>query len=387
MISRWLFALTLATISAAQAPPSATLSEGDAKLVRAEIDRLTTLAASAAEPGAIDFQIARIWASAGQWQDALMWLGKTVDRGQGFDPSRDSLFAPLRGTPEFEAMLKHVREATPRITRSTPAFRVAESGLVPESMAYDPAAKQFYFGSMRKGEILRCTGRGECETFAQGLGVILGLKVGGGSLWVLDNSDTRSALLRYDLASGKPAGEFAAQGKEHAFNDLTIAGNGDIYLTDTRAGAIWRLAQGASALTRVPGAFTAANGITASPDSKLLYVSTFSDGITLIDLASGAAVPIPRPAGITLALVDGLYFHDGSLIAIQNGFMTPRVVRFPLSRDLRVVERLEILERRNPLFDGVTTGVLVGRDFFYMANIQDEKSSGFRPITILKLHL
>jgi hypothetical protein len=45
------------------------------------------------------------------------------------------------------------------------------------------------------------------------------------------------------------------------------------------------------------------------------------------------------------------------------------------------------LERRNPLFEGITTGVLVGGEFFYMANIQDDKKTGFDPITILKVHL
>ena len=67
--------------------------------------------------------------------------------------------------------------------------------------------------------------------------------------------------------------------------------------------------------------------------------------------------------------------------------MTPRVVRFTLTRDLRGTERFDVLERRNPLFEGVTTGVVVGGEFFYMANIQDDKKTGFNPITILKLHL
>ncbi len=58
-----------------------------------------------------------------------------------------------------------------------------------------------------------------------------------------------------------------------------------------------------------------------------------------------------------------------------------------LTRDLRRIERFEVLERRNPLFEGVTTGVIVRNDHFYMANIQDDKKTGFEPIAILKLHL
>jgi hypothetical protein len=67
--------------------------------------------------------------------------------------------------------------------------------------------------------------------------------------------------------------------------------------------------------------------------------------------------------------------------------MTPRIARFSLSRNLRTIERFKILERRNPLFEGVTTGVVARNEFFYMANIQDDKETGFNPIRVLKLHL
>ena len=106
-----------------------------------------------------------------------------------------------------------------------------------------------------------------------------------------------------------------------------------------------------------------------------------------MDLKTHVATPIARPTGLCLATIDGLYFYRGALIAIQKAFMTPRVARFSLSRDLRTIERAEVLERRNPLFEGVTTGVIAGDEFFYMANIQDGKKTGFNPITILKLHL
>jgi hypothetical protein len=160
-----------------------------------------------------------------------------------------------------------------------------------------------------------------------------------------------------------------------------------VFLTDTRAGAVWHLAIGAADLTRFPGRFESANGITLSPDESRLYVSTFPDGITIVDLKTQTATPIVRPPGLCLAAIDGLYFHSGALIAIQNGFMTPRIARFSLSRSLRTIERFEILERRNPLFEGVTTGVVAGDEFFFIANIQDDKETGFNPIRVLKLHL
>jgi hypothetical protein len=213
------------------------------------------------------------------------------------------------------------------------------------------------------------------------------MKNQGDALWVLNNSAKESALLQYDLESGRVVRKYSVAGGGHNFNDLVLAPSGEIYLTDTRAAAVWHLAKGADELKRLSGKFEFANGIALSPDLRLLYVSTFGDGISVVDLKTGASAPIGKPADLCLSTIDGLYFHDGALIAIQNGFMSPRVVRLTLNRDLRAIESFEVLERRNPLFEGITTGVIDGDDFYYMANIQDDKKASFDPITILKIHL
>jgi streptogramin lyase len=317
----------------------------------------------------------------------MQWLRKVADFRAGLDPSRDSVFTHLRGTREFDAIVSAVREATPPVLRSNPAFVAAEGDLIPESLAYDREGRSFYLGSMRKGKVVRCSPAGNCAQFTGGLGTVLGLKVRRGGLWLLNNGDQESELIHYDLASARVIRKYAVVGSGHNFNDLAIATKGDVYLTDTRAGAVWHLANAAVDLTRLPGRFESANGITLSPDESLLYVSTFPDGITMVDLKAHTAAPIARPAGLCLAAIDGLYFHGGALIAIQNGFMTPRIARFRLSRDLRTIESFEILERRNPLFEGVTTGVVTGDQLYYMANIQDDKETGFNPIRVLKLKL
>jgi len=258
---------------------------------------------------------------------------------------------------------------------------------MPESVAFDPTSGNFYFGSMRKGKVIRCTAAGSCATFLTGLGVVLGMKVQGGGLWLLSNSEQESALIDVDIAGGHQVRKYAVSGAGHRFNDLAIAADGRIYLTDTPARAVWHLTDSAASLVKLPGVFEAANGIALSPDSRLLYVSTYPDGLDVVDLKTGATRALGRPAGLCLASIDGLYFHRGALIAIQNGFMTPRVIRLMLTRDLRAIERFQVLERRHPLFDGITGGVISGGEFFYMANIQDEKKTGFDPITILKLRL
>jgi sugar lactone lactonase YvrE len=389
MASRYLvLAFSLAVWPAsAQLPASGTLADSDWPLFRAEVSRVEKLLRSAPDKATVTYEMARTWASAKQWPETVQWLQKVAGLRAGLDPSRDSIFTELHGTREFEAILAAVSEATPAVSHSSSAFTVPEGDLVPESVAFDPRSKHFYFGSMNQGKVVRCSMSGDCTLFASGLGVVLGLKVRGDSLWLLSNSDNESALIQYDLASARAVRKYQVTGAGHNLNDLVIGPAGNVYLTDTRAGAVWHLAPGSRDLTRLPGRFEFANGIALSTDGRLLYVSTFPDGISVVDLATHVVAPIARPTGLCLATIDGLYFHRSALVAIQNAFMAPRVVRFTLTRDLRAIERLDVLERRNPLFEGITTGVVVGGEFFYMANIQDDKKTGFNPITILKLHL
>jgi hypothetical protein len=363
------------------------LSEADWPSFRAEIARIEKLLPSAPDRVTVTYQMARTWASAKQWPETMEWLRKAIDLRAGLDPSRDTIFADLRDTREFREILTAVREATPPVLTSRTAFIVNEGDLVPESVAYDSNRRHFYFGSMKKGKVVRCSRLGNCAQFASGLGIVLGLKIRKDGLWLLNNSDEDSALIHYDLASARAIRSYHVSGKGHNLNDLAFAPNGEIYLTDTAARAIWYLANSVSDLVRLPGQFQSANGITLSADGRLLYVSTFPDGITVVNLQTRAAMPIVHPEPLCLAAIDGLYFRNGALIAIQNGFMTPRVVRFILTGDLRAIKQFQVLERRNPVFEGITTGVVVGSNFFYMANIQDEKTTGFNPITTLKLRL
>lgn len=352
-------------VHGAQLPAPGDLSDADRPAVRAEIARVGALFATVPDRATISYEMARTWAFAKQWPEAMDWLRKTVALNAGIDPSRDSVFAELRSAKEFAEVSAAVRESTPPVLNSQPAFQVPEGDLVPESMAFDPRGNRFYFGSMRKGKV--CTPSGDCEKFATGLGTILGLKIRAGELWLLNNSskssETSSELVRYNLASREVVRRYAMAGR-HLFNDLVFAPSGNVYVTDTAAGAVWWLERGTSNFAKLPGRFEHANGVAISSDGLLLYVSTFPRGIDVVNLRTGASTAIARPKELCLAQIDGLYFYRRSLIAIQNGFMTPRVVRLTLTRDLHSVRSFDVLERGNPLFDGITTGVIAGRDFF-----------------------
>lgn len=106
------------------------------------------------------------------------------------------------------------------------------------------------------------------------------------------------------------------------------------YVTDTREGSVYRLNPENNILRRIAPqhTFTAANGIAFSPDGKLLYVSAWGDGIVAINLQTGSVEPVRHPDRIGLSFISGLYCVAGSLVAIQNGPMLPRVTQFKLNR-------------------------------------------------------
>ena len=67
--------------------------------------------------------------------------------------------------------------------------------------------------------------------FASGLGTVLGIKVDGSGLWVLNNAESESALIHYDLASGRVIRKYTVVGSGHSFNDLVIAATRATYIS------------------------------------------------------------------------------------------------------------------------------------------------------------
>jgi hypothetical protein len=94
--------------------------------------------------------------------------------------------------------------------------------------------------------------------------------------------------------------------------------------------------------------------------------------------------------------IDGLYVHGDDIVAIQNGTAPERVVEWTLDdRHARVVSE-KIIERATPTLGDPTHGVIVGNDFYYIANSGWDKLSDdgapmpgatLTPARIMRVHL
>ena len=193
-------------------------------------------------------------------------------------------------------------------------------------------------------------------------------------------------------------GKYASpEGGKHLFNDLAVARDGELYLTDSEEGSVYRLRPRAESLEifAPPGRFIYPNGIALSADGRFLYVAN-EPGIVVFDRAGGRSFPLAAPPGVALAPVDGLSYHRGALVAIQNGAEPHRVALFTLSASGDRVTAGRVLERGNPLFEIPTTGAVAGDVYYYLANSQlsalgpggvVKEPEKRRPVVILRLDL
>jgi len=269
------------------------------------------------------------------------------------------------------------------------AFTIADPDFIPEGIAYDPGTRTFFVGSTFKRKIVAVDAAGKVRDFTKegqdGMFGVVGLRVDvkRRGLWAISSNagDTMPArgldkrclgcsiVGRYDIASGRLLKKYSlpALPAPHFLNDLAIAPSGDVFITDTMTGDLYRITRAKDALERWIGLGSQVfpNGIDITPDGSTLFVAT-APGIRKIDVSKGTIASISRSVGT----IDGLYFFRGSLIAIQPFEEFRKVARYHLSPGQDAIAKIETLEASHPMFKQPTTGVIVGDDFYYIANAQ-----------------
>ena len=268
------------------------------------------------------------------------------------------------------------------------AFTVKQKDLIPEGIAHDPADGRFYLGSIRWKKIVRVAPDGTAADFTSsgqdGLGEVLGLRVDPrtGQIWACSNEGEgrpggRSSVHRFDLRTGGLVRkyELPASNDAHFFNDLVVLGSGDAFVTDTAHGAVYRIAKDATVpeLFLKSDAVGGANGIAATPDEGRLVVSG-ERGLVFVDVASREMKRVESMGYLVIA--DGLYRHGRSLIAVQNVFFPVSVVRYDLDEAFTAIREARVLASDHPAFSIPTTGVVVGDDFYFIANSHVDEISG-----------
>jgi hypothetical protein len=353
------------------------------------------------------FNLAAAYALNGSGSEALQWLNKMTEMGLVFPAEKADEFDSIRSSAGFQTLLKKVEQNKLPTVNGATAFTVHEKGFIPEGIAYDPITQTFFLGSVYKRKIVSVNTKGEARDFAgesDGLWSVMGMKVDSARrlLWVAtaahpqmsnyraDENGT-SGVFKFDLRTGKLIKKYILHNKpdSHWLGDLVLNSRGEVFATDSLSPAIYFIPRQKDEIELFMAGppFVNVQGLDFTPDEKHLFVADYARGIFLVDVTNKKATELTPAPDVTLLGIDGLYWHKGTLLAVQNGINPPRLVRLFPSKDMRQIARLETIEANDPLFDEPTLGVLVKESFYLIANSQwgaiDEKGQ-LAPIDKLK---
>lgn len=318
----------------------------------------------------------------GNRAESIAALEQVLKLGRGFLPSRGIGFDAIWDDPGFQDVRNRIERTLPRVIEAREVFRLGND-LLPEGIAFDPVTRSTYIGSVAARKIVRVDSTGAMSDLSRPgeLQHVLGLAVDPGRrrLYAVSTSTLTDSgranpvnqIVGYDLESGKLDRSFNVAGATQ-LNDVIVAPGGDLYTTDSGAGAVYHVRAGGPVDTLMaPGTLPGANGLSLSPDGSGLYVAHGS-GVARVDFGGAPLLArLELPPGETIAAIDGLYTDGNTLIGIQNVTNPGRVIRMRLRKDGKGVEKVEtLLSHHHEAIDEPTTGAIAGRSFVFLATTQ-----------------
>ena len=348
---------------------------------RASLARIQTLRKERPGDGVLVFYEAIVHISLGERDAALTLLRSLKGRKLGLIPARETGFDTVWNDAEFQALRKDLANEEAQTPAAPVAFRLKDPKLIPEGIAYDSADKRFFIGSIAQRKIIVTDAKGQARDFSSPsdkLDTVLGLTVDPtrGHLYAVSTNgfedsakkERRNAVFLYDLKTGRLLNRFAAP-EAMQLNDLALAPDGTLYVTDSMNNTLFRKKPGDVALMRFGAAeaVEGANGIAISADGTL-YV-TLSTGIGRVDTVTGEPTRLPQPDTVATGGIDGLYWHKGDLIGIQNSTNPGRVVRIAVTDKGKRIADLTVLQSHHHSdFDEPTTGAIANDALHVIGN-------------------
>jgi len=335
-------------------------------------------------------RLAAAYALNGRAADAAGVLRKMAALSLYYDAPGDADFSAVRdddGVQSAARALEAVRSR--RVGSSDVAWTIHDRLFVPEGIAYDPETRAFFVSSQYRRKIVRIDPSGAVQDFVtsgrDGLWMVFGIAVDPSRrlLWAVSTAEpvmerysaadeNATGVFAFDIKTGALAHKYVLPDRSpaHRFDDLTVAGDGRVFVSDAGSGIVHTIAPGGTSLeVFVPaGTVQGPNGLATTPDGKWLYVSDYAGYVFRVDIATKAVTRLAAPSDVALYGIDGLAWYKGALIGVQNGVEPARVVRLDLSPDGARISAVRIIDMNQPRVAEPTIGVVAGDRYYYVAN-------------------
>jgi hypothetical protein len=312
-------------------------------------------------------------------------------QGFGYDLADNPAFAKIASTKVWSYATGNLKANLQPFGEGKVAFSLPKGDYMFESLAYDSKRDQFLAGSVREGKIYRVGKDGKLAEFIapgadNGLWSVYAMAIDANAdaLYVASTSSVyfknfkqddfgKAGVFKFRLSTGKLLDKYllATDNQPHTLSTIALGKNGQVFAADGLRNIVYRLDGGALKIMVENPKLTSIRGLAVSGDGKRLYFADYSLGVFGVDLAAGAGFDLGyQPDRLVLGGIDGLYWYDDTLVAIENGMSPKRVMRLHLAKDGRSIDRAMPLDAANPAFSLPTYGTIDGDAIYFIANSQ-----------------
>ncbi len=351
---------------------------------------LEQLARAVPMSGDVRLALAASYSNLDEKSKAYDTLLKMQAQGFGYNLTDDARFTKIHGTQVWDYILANLRANLKPFGEGKNAFVLPKGDYLFESMAWDSKRERFLLGSVREGKVYLADKQGKIEGFispdaSNGLWSVYAMAVDPDRdlLYVASTASQyfngfkaedfgKAGIFKFQLSSGKFLDKVilpAPADGTNTLSSLAVSKNGQVFAADGINSNIYRLDGKSLKPLFQHRDLTSLRGMTVSGDGKSLYVADYLRGIFGIDLGTSKPFDVKYdPNQMVLPGIDGLYWYDNTLVAIEPGMSPIRIIRLHLSKDGRSIERFMPLDAGSPSFPLPTTGTIVGDNLYFFAD-------------------
>ncbi|MCE3001808.1 MAG: hypothetical protein LW860_03760 [Xanthomonadaceae bacterium] len=312
------------------------------------------------------------------------------DQGWGFAIESDDRLANLHGTEIWTFLVEGFKANRETQGSGSVAYTLPEGDLLIEALAWDPERKQLLAGSVRTGEISLVGDGGVLTPLVKpdatnGLWGVFEmaadpardrLYVASAAIPHVKHAKGedygRAGVWTFELSSGKYVSRavLPRDGLNRLITGLVVGPDGIVYAADGQARQIFKLDGDTLRPLLDNPRLSSIRGLALSGDGKRLYFSDYELGLFGVDLSTGRPFDVKVHKAVSLFGIESLYWHEGNLVAVQNGLRPTRIARLVLTPDGTGVTAAQPIDVAQRAFGQPTRGAIGGKLLYVIANSQ-----------------
>ncbi len=312
----------------------------------------------------------------GDTEGALSLVRTIAERGLSMSMTGHPALDTLSAMPEFAPIAARMKSNLAPIGDAAVLTTHKNDGQLTEAYALDRQGNAF-FGSVRNGTILCIAPNGASTGIAFAPGGVFDIEVRGQKLWAavnnqlaFENADPENkfaAFMQFDAKTGAVLHDIRISEEDAMLGDIELAKDGTLYGSDSLTPRIFKLYPDGdkASIFATNERFVNLQGIALDEKNHRMFLADYLTGLYVVDTDTGAVTAISNPTNAHLGGMDGLYFHKGNLIGIQNGTTPQRIVKIELSDNEAI--SLTVLAQNLKPWNEPTHGVIHDGRFQYIA--------------------